>query len=47
MTLTVTTALAGAPTDVPGLERLVAAHAPGARRLRWSGAELVRTGVQG
>jgi len=43
----VTTALAGAPTNVPGLEWLVAAHAPGARRLRWSGAELVRTGVQG
>ena len=42
MTLTVTTALEGAATDVPALERLLARHVAGARRLRWSGAELVR-----
>ncbi|KAK9833394.1 hypothetical protein WJX81_001382 [Elliptochloris bilobata] len=41
MTLTVTTSLEGAATDVPALERLVARHVAGARRLRWSGAELV------
>lgn len=43
LTLTVTTALEGAATDVPALERLLARHVAGARRLRWSGAELVRS----
>ena len=43
MTLTVTTALEGAATDVPALERLLGRHVAGARRLRWSGAELVRS----
>ena len=46
MTLTLTTALEGAPTDVPALERLLARHVAGARHLRWSGAELVRSVVR-
>ena len=46
MTLTLTTALEGAPTDVPALERLLARHVAGARHLRWSGAELVRSAVR-